>query len=58
MPCDVCVHVTLLPIKEVGAKGIVIGEVAAFLETPSGGKFFREHGKVVHVTPSNALYIP
>ena len=35
MPCDVCVHVTLLPIRELGAKGIVMGDVAAFLETPS-----------------------
>ena len=58
MPCDVCVHVTLLPIRDLGVKGIVMGDVAAFLETPSGDKFFWEHGKVVHVTPNNALYIP
>ena len=53
-----CVHVTLLLIKELGAEGIVMGDVAAFLETPSGGKFLWEHGKVVHVTPNNGVYIP
>ena len=58
MPCDVCVHGTLLPITELGAKGIVMGDVAAFLETRSGGKLFWEHGTVVQVTPNNALYIP
>ena len=52
-----CVRDTLLPIRELGAKGIVMGDVAAFLETPSGGKFFWEHGKVVHVTLNNAVYI-
>ena len=53
-----CVYVTLLLIKELGAEGIVMGDVAAFLEAPSGSKFFWEHGKVVHVTLNNELCIP
>lgn len=55
---EIPMHLLVMPVDSVLAKGISLPDLPAFLETPSGGQCFSEQAKLVHLPPAGWAWIP